>query len=101
MAIEKAFYTNGAAPPEETMVVEVENPEAVTVTTEDMEMRMEFDDEPMTPDHYDNLVDYMDQAELDALGSELVGLYKADHESRHKWEEVVQEQVVDEQQVIE
>ena len=87
MAIEKAFYTNGAAPPEDTMVVEVENPEAVTVTTEDMEMRMEFDDEPMTPDHYDNLVDYMDQAELDALGSELVGLYKADHESRHKWEE--------------
>ena len=88
MAIEKSYYTNGEAPPmEEELVIEVENPDSVTVSTEDMMMKMDFDEEAQTPNHYDNLVDFMDQSELDTLGSELVGLYKADHESRAKWEE--------------
>ena len=88
MAIEKSYYTNGEAPPMgEELVIEVENPDSVTVSTDDMMMTMDFDEEAQTPNHYDNLVDYMDQSELDTLGSELVGLYKADHESRSKWEE--------------
>ena len=88
MAIEKSYYTNGEAPPmEEELVIEVENPDSVTVSTDDMMMKMDFDEEAQTPNHYDNLVDFMDQSELDTLGSELVGLYKADHESRAKWEE--------------
>lgn len=88
MAIEKSYYTNGEAPPmEEELVIEVENPDSVTVSTDDMMMTMDFDEEAQTPNHYDNLVDFMDQSELDTLGSELVGLYKADHESRSKWEE--------------
>ena len=88
MAIEKSYYTNGEAPPmEEELVIEVENPDSVTVSTDDMMMTMDFDEEAQTPNHYDNLVDYMDQADLDSLGSELVGLYKADHSSRHNWEE--------------
>ena len=88
MAIEKSYYTNGEAPPmEEELVIEVENPDSVTVSTDDMMMTMDFDEEAQTPNHYDNLVDFMDQSELDTLGSELVGLYKADHESRAKWEE--------------
>ena len=88
MAIEKSYYTNGEAPPmEEELVIEVENPDSVTVSTDDMMMTMDFDEEAQTPNHYDNLVDFMDQSELDTRGSELVGLYKADHESRAKWEE--------------
>jgi len=88
VAIEKSYYTNGEAPPiEEELVIEVENPDSVTVSTDDMMMTMDFDEEAQTPNHYDNLVDFMDQSELDTLGSELVGLYKADHESRSKWEE--------------
>ena len=88
MAIEKSYYTNGEVPPmEEELVIEVENPDSVTVSTDDMMMKMDFDEEAQTPNHYDNLVDFMDQSELDTLGSELVGLYKADHESRAKWEE--------------
>jgi len=88
VAIEKSYYTNGeGSSAGDPLVVEVENPDAVTVAADGMEMRMEFDDEPQTPGHYDNLVDYMDEGELGTLGSELVGLYKADHESRHKWEE--------------
>ena len=85
MAIEKSYYTNGEAPPMEEELVE--NPDSVTVSTDDMMMKMDFDEEAQTPNHYDNLVDFMDQSELDTLGSELVGLYKADHESRAKWEE--------------
>jgi hypothetical protein len=88
VAIEKSYYTNGEAPPMgEELVIEVENPDSVTVSTDDMMMTMDFDEEAQTPNHYDNLVDYMDQADLDSLGSELVGLYKADHSSRHNWEE--------------
>ena len=88
MAIEKAFYTNGEAPvEEEALVVEVENPDSITVATDDMEIQMDFDEEAGPPDHYANLVDYMDESEVTRLGSELVGLYNADHESRHKWEE--------------
>ena len=89
MAIEKPFYreegNNSSGP-----VIEIENPDSVTFSVDDMEIHMDFDeDEEMldAPGHYDNLVDFMDQAELESLGSELVGLYKADHESRSKWEE--------------
>tara|TARA_Y100000114_G_scaffold46558_1_gene42350 strand:- start:2667 stop:5165 length:2499 start_codon:yes stop_codon:yes gene_type:complete len=90
VAVDKALYTNGSLPPpveEGEIIVEVENPDSVTVQTEDMVMEMDFDQQTPTPGHYDNLVDYMDQADLEALGSELVGLFKADHESRSKWEE--------------
>ena len=88
MAIEKSYYTNGEAPPvEEEMIIEVENPDSVTVMTDDMAMEMDFNEENQTPGHYDNLVDYMDEAELGRLGSELVGVYNADRESRHDWEE--------------
>ena len=85
MAVEKALYTNGSLPPpveEGEIIVEVENPDSVTVQTEDMLMEMDFDEQTPTPGHYDNLVDYMDECDLQALGSELVGLFKADHESR-------------------
>tara|TARA_R110002020_G_scaffold279806_1_gene495606 strand:- start:2753 stop:5221 length:2469 start_codon:yes stop_codon:yes gene_type:complete len=88
VAIEKSYYTNGETPlSEDEMIIEVENPDSVTISTDDMMMEMDFDEEAQTPNHYDNLVDYMDDGELGALGSELVGLYNADHESRHKWEE--------------
>jgi len=89
VAIEKPFYRDERSDLSEA-VIEIENPDSVTVSVDDMEVRMDFDeDEEMldAPGHYDNLVDFMDQAELESLGSELVGLFKADHESRSKWEE--------------
>jgi len=87
VAIEKAFYTNGATPPADELVIEVENPDSISVSTDDMEFEMDFDQETDTPGHYDNLVDFMDEPELDRLGSELVHLYDGDKESRHDWEE--------------
>ena len=78
MAIEKALYTNGAdTPTAEEIEIEIVNPEEVTISTDDMELSMGFDEGPMA-EHDSNLVDFMEQSELDRLGSELVGLYNAD-----------------------
>jgi len=87
VAVEKALYTNGAIPvsPDE-IEIEIVNPDEVNISTDGMEMSIDFDAElPM--DHGANLAEYMEDADLTTLGSELVGLYNADKESRHDWEE--------------
>ena len=87
MAIEKSLYTNGAdTPTAEEIEIEIVNPEEVTISTDDMELSMDFDEEPIAA-HDSNLVDFMDRAELETLGSELVGLFNSDRTSRHDWEE--------------
>jgi hypothetical protein len=87
MAVEKAFYTNGAPPvsPDE-IEIEIVNPEEVSIATDGMEMSIDFNAEPPIS-HGANLAEYMDDNDLLTLGSELVGLYNADKESRHDWEE--------------
>ena len=87
MAVEKAFYTNGAPPvsPDE-IEIEIVNPEEVNISTDGMEMSIDFNAEPPIS-HGANLAEYMDDNDLLTLGSELVGLYNADKESRHDWEE--------------
>ena len=80
MAVEKALYTNGALPvsPDE-IEIEIVNPDEVNISTDGMEMSIDFDAElPM--DHGANLAEYMEDADLTTLGSELVGLYNADKE---------------------
>ena len=67
MAIEKALYTNGAdTPTAEEIEIEIVNPEEVTISTDDMELSMGFDEGPMA-EHDSNLVDFMEQSELDSL----------------------------------
>ena len=85
MAIEKALYTNGALPTADEIEVEIVNPDEVTISTDDMEINMDFEEQIPT-DHNANLVDFMEQGELDRLGSELVNLYNADKNSRKDWE---------------
>ena len=87
MAIEKAFYTNGAASisPDE-IEVEIINPDEVNISADGMEISMDFDAEPPVS-HGANLAEYMDENELMTLGSELVGMYNADKESRSDWEQ--------------
>ena len=87
MAVEKAFYTNGAPPvsPDE-IEIEIVNPDEVNIATDEMEMSIDFNAEPPMS-HGANLAEYMDENDLITLGSELVGLYNADKESRHDWEE--------------
>ena len=87
MAVEKAFYTNGAPPVSPNEIeIEIVNPEEVNIAADGMEMSIDFDAGPAMV-HGANLAEFMDEAELTALGSELVGLYNADKESRHDWEE--------------
>ena len=69
--------------------VEVVNPEAVSVTTEDESMVIDFTGE-MTedlvgPNHDANLAEYIEEADLQALASELVEDFMADRQSRKDW----------------
>jgi hypothetical protein len=70
---------------EESLEIEIENPDSVTVHTGDMEIEIlshaegEFDE---------NLADAMDEGELQKLGSELIDLVEADIQSRKDWVEM-------------
>ena len=70
--------------------ITVENPESVAIETEDGGMLIDFD--PESKDNINagfnsNLVDFIDDNELESLGSELVGAYKMDKDSRKEWED--------------
>ena len=93
MAIDKQFVP--ATPidglvemePEEGLDVEVE---AVTTETEDGGMIVDFDPTAsnMQADRFDsNLVDFIDEDELTAMGNELINAFNADRDSRADWEE--------------
>ena len=71
------------------MVIEIEEPESVSIQTEDGGMIIDFDPDPSVEDApFDaNLADYMDDSALDMLGSELVSAYEDDLSSRRDWEE--------------
>ena len=86
MAIEKAIYPAGAGI-EEEIEVEIINPDAVSISDDESSLFMDFTGEEDVTEHGANLVEFMDESELGRLGSELVGLYDADKESRHDWEE--------------
>jgi hypothetical protein len=75
---------------EEEIEVEILNPEAVSMETEDGGMLIDFTggeatglDVPFDA----NLVEEMDQGDVDSLSSELVGAYLSDRGSRKEWEE--------------
>jgi len=91
LAIERAL-TNDASPfeGEEEIEIEVFNPEAVSIGTEDGGMLIDFRPEETLRDELDfnvNLSDYMEDDALMRLSSELMGLYLSDKSSRKDWEE--------------
>ena len=67
----------------------VTNPDEVAIATEDGGLIIDFFDgaELGTPNFEDNIADFMEEAELQLLSSELVGLFNSDRESRKDWEE--------------
>ena len=69
--------------------VVVTNPDEVAVLTEDGGMIIDFEEgaELGTPNFEDNIAEFMDDAMLQNLGSELVNLFNADKDSRKDWEE--------------
>jgi hypothetical protein len=72
---------------EPAIEIEIENPDAVTLRTGDVEISLE--DEPQTAEQFDaNLAEYMDESELQSLASDLVSLVDADINSRKDWTEM-------------
>ena len=91
MAIEKSLVSNPLdVDGEEAVQVNIVNPEAVSVETEDGGVIFNFDpDNPMMGgmDHGANLAEYIEREVLDMIGADLVGMYNADKDSRSDWEE--------------
>jgi len=72
---------------EPAIEIEIENPEAVSLRTGDVEITLE--PEPETADTFDaNLAEYMDDGELQSLASDLIDLVDADINSRKDWTEM-------------
>jgi hypothetical protein len=65
------------------------NPDEVAIATEDGGMLIDFDpsSEDLGDQFNDNLAEHMDDSTLQSLGSELVGYYMGDKESRKDWED--------------
>ena len=72
---------------EPAIEIEIENPDAVTVGIDGVEIQLE--PEPKTAESFDaNLAEYMDESELQSLASELIALVDADINSRKDWTEM-------------
>jgi hypothetical protein len=74
---------------EEMPEIEVINPDSVTIEEDDGSVTIVLDEdmqaEFMGPDHYDNLAEHIDEADLERMGSELVDQFHSDRESRKDW----------------
>jgi|TARA_R110001583_G_scaffold195202_1_gene370461 hypothetical protein len=76
--------------PESDLEIVIENPESVAIDTDDGGMIIDFDPSSGERDESEfnsNLAEYLDDNELDKLGSKLIGEYTADKDSRTEWEE--------------
>ena len=93
MAIEKPMIPSEIEmegnPSEEELTVEIVNPDAVSMETEDGGMIIDFTGEItedlIGPDHDANLAEFIDEADLQSMASELVGEFNSDRESRADW----------------
>jgi len=70
--------------------IEIENPDSVSVNTEDGGMIIDFaptSNEEEESEFNSNLSEFIDENELDTLGSKLISEFNGDKESRTEWEE--------------
>ena len=76
----------GVMTEEPALEIEIENPDAVSIGIDGVEVTLE--PEPETADTFDaNLAEYMDDGELQSLASEIISLVDADINSRKDWAE--------------
>jgi len=76
--------------PEDELSIAIENPESVSIETEDGGMIIDFDPNASQVDesNFDsNLADILNENDLNALGKDLIDSYTGDKESRSDWEE--------------
>lgn len=93
MAIEKSmtpFEVDMEDNPEmEDLEVEILNPDAVSIDAGDEGVIIDFSGEIaediLGPDHDSNLAEFIDEATLESMASELVGDFESDKESRKDW----------------
>ncbi|MEL0325376.1 MAG: hypothetical protein VXA09_00035 [Burkholderiaceae bacterium] len=90
MAVEKQMLPSDFDVEDTTEVeVEVVNPDAVGISVDGEEMIIDFTGEIaedlIGPDHDANLAEYIEDAELQAMASELVDDFVADRQSRKEW----------------
>lgn len=90
MAVEKQMLPSDFDIEDTTEVeVEVVNPDAVGISVDGEEMIIDFTGEIaedlIGPDHDANLAEYIEEAELQAMASELVDDFVADRQSRKEW----------------
>jgi hypothetical protein len=89
MAIEKGLYQapegiETLAENETPIEIEIENPDAVTIGLDGLEVTIEPEEE--TADTFDaNLADYMSDSTLAALAGDLIGDFESDIASRKDW----------------
>jgi len=78
-----------AANADAELVVEIMDPSAIAIESEDGSIIVDFEGEIsedlLGPDHDSNLAEFMDDADLQALGSDLVEEFLADRQSRKDW----------------
>ena len=65
------------------------NPEAVTIEDDDGSVTIDFDpnNQDAEASFDDNLAEYMEDDELNTLGSEIISMYEEDRNSRSDWED--------------
>ena len=89
MAVDKAMSPLGN-PSESGLEIEILNPDAVSIETEDggalVILGPELSQE-MMPGFHDNLAEHMDPSDLGALGHELLDDFESDSRSREDWED--------------
>jgi hypothetical protein len=89
VAVDKAMNPLGN-PSESGLEIEILNPDAVSIETEDggalVILGPELSQE-MMPKFHDNLAEHMDASDLGALGHELLDDFESDSRSREDWEQ--------------
>jgi hypothetical protein len=89
VAVDKAMNPLGN-PSESGLEIEILNPDAVSIETEDggalVILGPELSQE-MMPGFHDNLAEHMDASDLGALGHELLDDFESDSRSREDWED--------------
>ena len=74
---------------EEKIQVEIENPDSVSVQTEDGGVIIDFEgnktEEILGPQHDSNLAEFLEDAQLEELASELIDNFTTDRQSRGDW----------------
>jgi hypothetical protein len=90
MAVEKQMFPADVdMEGTEEVEIQVMNPDAVSIESDGEEVIIdftgEFTEDIIGPDHDANLAEYIEDADLQALASELVEDFVADRQSRKDW----------------